>query len=375
MGETHATVWSLIVLGTVAHHHGDHERGAKLLQESLALSREGYAEGVPFSLNQLGIVAYRRGEYEQATALLKESLVLHRDLGNGWRVASVLEGLAEVACARGNHERATRLFGAGEALHETIAAPLPPCERADYDRGVATARAGLDERSFDAAWTQGRAMTPEQAVEYALGEVEEPTDAPPTTTTPVVPEPPAGSSEKPVETVPSRAKAPTPGLRIFALGPARVEKGGRPLDSPDWTHKPRELLFYLLSNPPRSKEQIGLALWPDASSSQLRSSFHDTLFRLRRALGDKEWISFEKGRYAFNRSLPYSLDVEAFEENLSEAKRLHPQAPERAIGHLEEAVGLYGGDFLEENSADREWAMVRQEELKREYQEALLLLG
>jgi DNA-binding SARP family transcriptional activator len=219
-------------------------------------------------------------------------------------------------------------------------------------------------------------MTPEQAVEYALGDVEEPIVAPPTTTTPVVSEPPTGSSEKPAETVPVRAEAPTPGLRIFALGPARVEKGGCLLtSSPDWIQKSRELLFYLLSHPDgRTKEQIGLALWPDASSAQLRSSFHDTVYRLRRALGGKEWIVFEKGRYAFNRSLPYSFDVEAFEENLSEARSLQSEAPQKAVRHLEKAVGLYGGDFLED-SADSEWAMLRQEGLWREYQEALLFLG
>jgi two-component SAPR family response regulator len=155
-----------------------------------------------------------------------------------------------------------------------------------------------------------------------------------------------------------------------------VEKGGRPLaSSPDWIHKPRELLFYLLSHPKgRTKEQIGLALWPEASSAQLRSSFHDTVFRLRRALGAKEWVSFQKGRYALNRSLNYFFDVEAFEENLSEARRLQAEAPEQAIRHLKEAVGLYGGDFLED-FADSEWAMLRQEELWREYREALLLLG
>ena len=82
-----------------------------------------------------------------------------------------------------------------------------------------------------------------------------------------------------------------PTLRIFALGRARVEKDGLPLDSPDWIQKSRELLYYLLSFPQgRTKEQIGLALWPEASTSQLRSSFHDTLYRLRRALGGKEWI-------------------------------------------------------------------------------------
>ena len=81
-----------------------------------------------------------------------------------------------------------------------------------------------------------------------------------------------------------------------------------------------------------------------------------------------------EGRYAFNRSLNYFFDVEAFEENLSEGRRLHSEAPEQAIRHLEKAADLYGGDFLED-FADSEWAMVRQDELWRGYQEALLLLG
>jgi DNA-binding SARP family transcriptional activator len=98
--------------------------------------------------------------------------------------------------------------------------------------------------------------------------------------------------------------------------------------------------------------------------AQLRSTFHDTLYRLRRALGGKEWISFEKGHYAFNRSLSYSYDVEVFEEHLSEARRARSEAPDRAIRCLQEASALYGGDFLED-SADGEWAMARQEELRR----------
>jgi two-component SAPR family response regulator len=154
-----------------------------------------------------------------------------------------------------------------------------------------------------------------------------------------------------------------------------VDKDGRPLDSPDWLQKSRELLYYLLSHPPRTKEQIGLALWPEATTPQLRSSFHDTVYRLRRALGGKEWVSFQKGRYTFNRSLDYFFDVEAFEENLSEARRVQTEAPEQAIRHLQEAVELYGGDFLEDLAADGEWVMVRQQELQRAYPEVLLLLG
>ena len=131
----------------------------------------------------------------------------------------------------------------------------------------------------------------------------------------------------------------------------------------------------MLSHPEgRTKEQIGLALWPEASTAQLRSSFHDTVYRLRRALGGKEWVSFQKRRYAFGRSLDYSYDVEAFEENLSEGRRLQTEAPDRAIHHLQEAADLYGGDFLED-IAQSEWAFARQDELRRAYGESLLLLG
>jgi hypothetical protein len=50
--------------------------------------------------------------------------------------------------------------------------------------------------------------------------------------------------------------AGVPVVRVFALGHARVEKEGRPLDSPDLIQKPRELLYYLLSHPEgRTKEQ------------------------------------------------------------------------------------------------------------------------
>jgi predicted ATPase/DNA-binding SARP family transcriptional activator/Tfp pilus assembly protein PilF len=202
---------------------------------------------------------------------------------------------------------------------------------------------------------EGRAVSPERASEYAPGG----------------PEAPQGGWEHARQ--PARG---TPVVRVFALGHARVEKDARPIDSPDLIQKPRELLYYLLSHPEgRTKEQIGLALWPEASTAQLRSSFHDALYRLRRALGGKEWISFRKGRYAFERSLDYSYDVEDFERKLLEARSERTEEPGRAIRYLQEAAGLYEGDYLEDLVVEGEWAYVRQEVLRRTFQEALLLLG
>jgi hypothetical protein len=46
---------------------------------------------------------------------------------------------------------------------------LWPANRIAHDQNVAIARTQLDEATFAAAWAEGRAMTLEQAVAYALG--------------------------------------------------------------------------------------------------------------------------------------------------------------------------------------------------------------
>jgi predicted ATPase/two-component SAPR family response regulator len=339
---------SLANLGAIVLNQGDYALAASFLEESVAISRKAGDEWMlSLPLRILGVTAFQQGDHDRAEALIKESLALLRELGDKLYTSRGLECLAAVVSVRGDYGRAARLFGAGEALREAMGASVL-FYLVDYDRGVAAARDALGEEAFAATWAEGRAMSAERAIEYALDE-------------------------------PSaiEAKVSSELLRIFALGPGRVERGGHELAPSEWTYaKSRELLFYLLGQPSRTKEQIGLALWPEASPSQLRSSFHRTLHHLRRALGRPEWISFENGRYSFNRSLDYWFDVEAFESELAEARRHGAGAPGRAIRHLEEAIDLYKGDFLEELAvAEGEWALERQEELRRLHGEALLGLG
>jgi hypothetical protein len=45
-----------------------------------------------------------------------------------------------------------------------------PFQRHFNERGVASLRAQLDEAALVTAWAKGRAMTLEQAIEYALSE-------------------------------------------------------------------------------------------------------------------------------------------------------------------------------------------------------------
>jgi hypothetical protein len=64
--------------------------------------------------------------------------------------------------------RAARLQGAIDALRERLGASLSPRERGGYDVSVAALRVALGEREFAAAWAEGRAMSLEQAVDFAL---------------------------------------------------------------------------------------------------------------------------------------------------------------------------------------------------------------
>jgi DNA-binding NarL/FixJ family response regulator len=50
------------------------------------------------------------------------------------------------------------------SLRDTMGAPLPPVYRADYEHSVAAARIPLGKRAFATAWSEGRMMTPEQAL-------------------------------------------------------------------------------------------------------------------------------------------------------------------------------------------------------------------
>jgi DNA-binding NarL/FixJ family response regulator len=50
------------------------------------------------------------------------------------------------------------------ALREAIGVPMPPIERAGYERSLAATRSHLGERAFAWAWAEGRTMTLHQVL-------------------------------------------------------------------------------------------------------------------------------------------------------------------------------------------------------------------
>ena len=85
-----------------------------------------------------------------------------------------LDGLAELSRKQLYPERAAQLLGTAQTWQEAFGFALPSGEREIHDRGVAALRTVLPEETFAAAWAQGREMTLEEAVAYALQEPEDP---------------------------------------------------------------------------------------------------------------------------------------------------------------------------------------------------------
>jgi predicted ATPase/class 3 adenylate cyclase len=119
---------------------------------------EGLEEGAfnhATVLELLGEVARRSGDQARARDRFEDSLRSFAKLGDGGGVADCLDGLSRLAAAAGEEERAGRLRGAAQGLRET--------------RGRRPIRADLTFPEVpDSAREEGRAMTIDEAVDYAL---------------------------------------------------------------------------------------------------------------------------------------------------------------------------------------------------------------
>jgi predicted ATPase/DNA-binding SARP family transcriptional activator len=352
IGDGEGVAWALLNLGAAALYAGRGGQADTLLRESLARSRAvGYREGEAWSRELLGLLAADEGAWERGAQLLRESLRTHWALGDRWRSASVLEALAGVVA---DNAEAARLLGAAAALRDEIGAPRPPVEQARVRRVRAALAETLGGEVLAGAETVGRLASVAAVVESALSAA------------PAAEAPPAVRGPRPLE----RATPAAASLVVTAFGYLSLRLGEREISAAEFGYaKPRELLCFLLDRGESTKEQIGLALWPSASSSRLRSSFHTTLHHLRAALDSSDRIEFVRGKYRFNHALPYEYDVETYESLLARAREAEYAEPV-----LAEAVRLYQGDYLADVT-DAEWIDERRAQLRRSFGRALLSLA
>jgi DNA-binding CsgD family transcriptional regulator/tetratricopeptide (TPR) repeat protein len=168
---------SLVSLGACALYRGESELAAERLGEALAISRRlGFQEGVAWSLHELAILAIlarrRRRSTGEPEMMLRDALLVHQQLGDAWRMASVLEEIAGSVLVRRDAMCAVRLLAAAEALRARIDTPVPTAEAPDRESAVGRLRRQLTPAAFESAWTEGAGLALDATVAQAVAAID-----------------------------------------------------------------------------------------------------------------------------------------------------------------------------------------------------------
>jgi non-specific serine/threonine protein kinase len=136
----------------------------------LEVQREfGNRQGIAKTLVWLGIVSQDEGDTSTAKTQLREALAIQQALGDRIYMAAALEAFAGLSLEFASPTEAARLWGRAQRLREEIGAPQGISDRARYERQVAAARSALhDDAAFDRAWDEGRSLTLDDVVRYAM---------------------------------------------------------------------------------------------------------------------------------------------------------------------------------------------------------------
>ena len=156
-------------MGMNERFSGHHQAARPYFEEGLKVFRKLRNKNFEnVMMSELGHIARLDGDFRQAMQIYRQTLLRWQDLGHRPAIAHQLECIAFVAIAEGHPERAASLIGAAEALRAKIGTSMAAYEQAEYDQQMAGLRALLNETDLSRLWAEGRAMTMEQAIQFAV---------------------------------------------------------------------------------------------------------------------------------------------------------------------------------------------------------------
>jgi DNA-binding SARP family transcriptional activator len=177
-------------------------------------------------------------------------------------------------------------------------------------------------------------------------------------------------------------------LQVFALGSLRVQRGteliGRWGGEKAGTRQAEALFAFLFDRGERglTKDEATEVIWPDVDLDGADLAFHRTLGGLRRTLEPERrrrvgstTVVFHNDRYRLDSALIEWSDREAFEQLMASAGSAVD--PDEGLRALEQARGLYRGEYLDDCPyyGDSAYAETRRELLRGRYVDLLLALG
>ncbi|MBO2465101.1 hypothetical protein J4709_46810, partial [Actinomadura sp. LCR2-06] len=167
IGQLWGAAHAIIGLGRLAELRGDPGAARAHYAEVLPILEEiGARPEMARALAGIGRVALEQRDTASAREALAQSLSLSRSSGIRLDIARALEAFAELTAVEGDARGAVTLAGAASALRE--ATGRNPGAGARRERMLEPIRRRLGEPLVAQFWGEGRAMPPDDAVDYAL---------------------------------------------------------------------------------------------------------------------------------------------------------------------------------------------------------------
>jgi len=175
LGADSFTLWATHLLAWNHFAVGEGERARELWQENLDHARatsDRHVEAL-----SLGVLADNfaldEDRIEDALSMLTEAYRIHRDLDMpALQAAFDLHRFANGLVAVGKPVAATRVLASADTLLEESDARARPVIAEGIEHTTNAIRAQLDASAFSEAWAEGRALTPDEAFDLALGELD-----------------------------------------------------------------------------------------------------------------------------------------------------------------------------------------------------------
>lgn len=165
VGDRKDVAYVLVNLARVAYRRGDAAAATQMLEESLAISRElDIRWGLAFSLEILGLLQRNEGHYDQAFSLFRESLILSAEQENLQGILNCLGALAGLAAMTNQPSLAARLFAVAGKMRDATGAKMGSDDRKEYEHYLSVLRDRMTDAEFEIVWSEGYAMTTEQAI-------------------------------------------------------------------------------------------------------------------------------------------------------------------------------------------------------------------
>ncbi len=156
-------------LGIGSRLQGRFDRAQHDFEEGLKIfTRLGHKAMTAVMASEIAHTQRARGNYIEAKKSYQETIKVFQDYGNRPAVAHQLECFAMIAVVDEEPQRSVKLFAAAEALRLVTGHKRTDEEELEYKQFLSRLHSMLSKAEFDALWAEGREMTMEQSVQFAL---------------------------------------------------------------------------------------------------------------------------------------------------------------------------------------------------------------